>query len=70
MRCFGFIRNARRFRVWYSAGIDKSGRRGSRRDELLKIIQDGHGLTRGEILERYERQVSGLLQPQASAFEP
>ena len=29
-----------------------SGRRGSRRDELLKIIREGGGLTRGEILEK------------------
>jgi hypothetical protein len=29
-----------------------SGRRGSRRDELLKVIRAGHGLTRGEILEK------------------
>jgi hypothetical protein len=28
------------------------GRRGSRREELLQVIRDGHGLTRGEILER------------------
>jgi hypothetical protein len=27
-------------------------RRGSRREELLRVIRDGHGLTRGEILER------------------
>src|SRR6266853_5616443 len=29
-----------------------SGRRGSKRDELLRIIREGHGLTRGEILEK------------------
>ena len=29
-----------------------SGRRGSKRDELLRVIRDGHGLTRGEILEK------------------
>ena len=29
-----------------------SGRRGSKRDELLGVIRDGHGLTRGEILEK------------------
>jgi hypothetical protein len=29
-----------------------SGRRGSRREELLAIIKQGHGLTRGEILEK------------------
>jgi hypothetical protein len=29
-----------------------SGRRGSRRDELLRVIRQGGGLTRGEILER------------------
>ena len=28
------------------------GRRGSRREELLHVIRYGHGLTRGEILER------------------
>lgn len=28
------------------------GRRGSRRDELLKVIRAGNGLTRGEILEK------------------
>jgi hypothetical protein len=28
------------------------GRRGSKREELLQVIRDGHGLTRGEILER------------------
>jgi hypothetical protein len=27
-------------------------RRGSKREELLRVIRDGHGLTRGEILER------------------
>jgi hypothetical protein len=29
-----------------------SGRRGSKRDELLRVIREGGGLTRGEILER------------------
>jgi hypothetical protein len=29
-----------------------TGRRGSRREELLKVIREGNGLTRGEILER------------------
>jgi len=29
-----------------------TGRRGSKRDELLRVIRDGHGLTRGEILEK------------------
>ena len=29
-----------------------SGRRGSRREELMKVIKAGHGLTRGEILEK------------------
>jgi len=29
-----------------------SGRRGSRREELLRIIKQSHGLTRGEILEK------------------
>ena len=28
------------------------GRRGSKREALLRVIRDGHGLTRGEILER------------------
>jgi hypothetical protein len=28
------------------------GRRGSRREELLSLIRDGNGLSRGEILER------------------
>src|SRR5437879_9354475 len=27
-------------------------RQGSKRDELLKVIREGHGLTRGEILEK------------------
>src|ERR1700719_3623692 len=27
-------------------------RRGSKRDELLKVIREGHGLTRAEILEK------------------
>jgi hypothetical protein len=30
----------------------RGGRRGSKREELLRVIQDGRGLTRGEILER------------------
>ena len=29
-----------------------SARRGSKRDELLKVIREGGGLTRGEILEK------------------
>jgi hypothetical protein len=29
-----------------------SRRRGSRREELLKIIKQGHGLTRGELLDK------------------
>ena len=29
-----------------------SGRRGSKREELLRVIREGSGLTRGEILER------------------
>ena len=33
-------------------GRRASGSRGSRRDELLKVIRAGHGLTRGEILEK------------------
>jgi hypothetical protein len=33
-------------------GRRTSGRRGSKRDELLKVIRGGHGLTRGEILEK------------------
>jgi len=33
-------------------GRGASGRRGSKRDELLTVIRDGHGLTRGEILEK------------------
>ena len=28
------------------------GRRGSKREELLKVIREGHGLTRGQILEK------------------
>lgn len=28
------------------------GRRGSKREALLKIIREGHGLTRGQILEK------------------
>ena len=36
-----------------SAGSRRSSsRRGSRREELLRIIREGGGLTRGEILER------------------
>src|SRR6266567_474384 len=27
-------------------------RRGSKRDQLMQVIKDGHGLTRGEILEK------------------
>jgi hypothetical protein len=30
----------------------RSGRRGSRREELLRIIKQSHGLARGEILEK------------------
>src|SRR5690242_14449359 len=30
----------------------RSGRRGSRREELLNIIKQSHGLTRGEILDK------------------
>lgn len=30
----------------------RSGRRGSRREELLKIIKQSHGVTRGEILDK------------------
>ena len=33
-------------------GRRASGTRGSRRDELLQIIKAGHGLSRGEILEK------------------
>jgi hypothetical protein len=29
-----------------------TARRGSKRDELLQVIRDGHGLSRGEILEK------------------
>jgi len=29
-----------------------TGRRGSKREQLLQVIRDGHGLTRGEILEK------------------
>lgn len=32
--------------------VSRGGRRGSKREELLQVIRDGHGLTRGEILER------------------
>jgi hypothetical protein len=35
-----------------SAGRQQRGRRGSRREELLNLIRDGNGLSRGEILER------------------
>jgi hypothetical protein len=31
---------------------DRQGRRGSKREELLRVIREGNGLTRGEILER------------------
>jgi hypothetical protein len=30
----------------------RQGRRGSKREELLRVIRESHGLTRGEILER------------------
>ena len=30
----------------------RQGRRGSKREELLRVIREGNGLTRGEILER------------------
>jgi hypothetical protein len=33
-------------------GRQQRGRRGSRREELLNLIRDGNGLSRGEILER------------------
>lgn len=33
-------------------GRQQRGRRGSRREELLKLIREGNGLSRGEILER------------------
>ena len=33
-------------------GRRASGTRGSRRDELLQVIKAGHGLSRGEILEK------------------
>jgi hypothetical protein len=32
--------------------VSSGGRRGSKREELMQVIRDGHGLTRGEILER------------------
>jgi hypothetical protein len=32
--------------------VPAGGRRGSKRDELLRVIHNGHGLTRGEILEK------------------
>jgi hypothetical protein len=35
-----------------SAGRQTRVRRGSRREELLNLIRDGNGLSRGEILER------------------
>jgi hypothetical protein len=35
-----------------SAGRQQRVRRGSRRAELLNLIRDGNGLSRGEILER------------------
>lgn len=34
------------------AGRQQRGRRGSRREELLNLIREGNGLSRGEILER------------------
>ena len=34
------------------AGGTRRARRGSRREELLNVIRQGNGLTRGEILER------------------
>src|SRR3954451_14396367 len=33
-------------------GGTRQGRRGSKRDELLKVIREGGGLTRGQILEK------------------
>lgn len=33
------------------AGV-RQARRGSRREELMKVIRESHGLTRGEILEK------------------
>jgi hypothetical protein len=35
-----------------SAGRPQRARRGSRREELLNLIRQGNGLSRGEILER------------------
>jgi hypothetical protein len=35
-----------------SAGRQQRARRGSRREELLNLIREGNGLSRGEILER------------------
>ena len=35
-----------------SGGRQQRGRRGSRREELLTLIREGNGLSRGEILER------------------
>jgi hypothetical protein len=35
-----------------SAGRSQRARRGSRREELLNLIREGNGLSRGEILER------------------
>ena len=37
---------------WLSAGRQPRARRGSRREQLLKLIREGNGLSRGEILER------------------
>jgi len=34
------------------AGRGSRARSGSKRDQLLQLIKDGHGLTRGEILEK------------------
>jgi hypothetical protein len=34
------------------AQSQRQGRRGSRREELLNLIRDGNGLSRGDILER------------------
>jgi hypothetical protein len=34
-----------------SSGV-RQARRGSRREDLMNVIRQGHGLTRGEILER------------------
>ena len=35
-----------------SAGRQQRARRGSRREELLNLIREGNGLSRGEILDR------------------